>query len=153
MTRTRLKEGDWIVVADGEKALFLRNLTDHENPHFQVVRVKEQDNPPNRDQATDRPGRMPDAGPGQRSALDEADFHRLAKERFAEDLAEILYKRAVAGAYDRLIVVASPMVLGVLRENWHDEVRKRLVAEIPKTLTNHPIDEIERMVKESLDEA
>ena len=33
---TELSQGTWIVVADGEKALFLRNKTDDENPYFDV---------------------------------------------------------------------------------------------------------------------
>ena len=30
---TDLKNGTWVLVADGEKALFLENVTDRKNPH------------------------------------------------------------------------------------------------------------------------
>lgn len=145
-----LKAGAWVLVADGQKALFLKNEMDAQDPHLVVTRIEEQENPPDRAQGTDRPGRMADKGPGQRSALAETDFHQLAKERFAGDLADILYRQAHRGAYDTLVIVAPPQVLGELRRALHKEVAARVVAEIDKTLTNHPIDEIERRVQEAL---
>jgi len=40
-----LGHGLWVVVADGEKALFLRNEGDAKFPDFQVVQEMEQANP------------------------------------------------------------------------------------------------------------
>ncbi|WP_339106948.1 host attachment family protein [Thioclava sp. GXIMD4216] len=140
----KLDTGTWVVIADGEKALFLENITDAKDPNLTVRHVAMQENPPDRAQGTDRPGRMADNGPGQKSAFDETDWHQLAKDRFAEDLAEQLYKLAHRGAYKRLVIAASPKVLGVLRPALHKEVTDKLVAEIPKTYTNAPRDQIER---------
>lgn len=74
----KLKQGTWVVVADSEKALFLNNLTDHENPNLEVIKIESQENPPSREQGANRPGRMPDTGPGQRSAMQDTDWHELA---------------------------------------------------------------------------
>jgi protein required for attachment to host cells len=145
-----LKNGTWVLIADGEKALYLRNITDAENPHLEVVRKEEQENPSTREQGTDRPGRMPDDSQHQRSAMNEADWHRMAKERFARDLAEHLYDLAYKDAFDRIVLVAPPRVLGELRENLHREVTSRVVAELPKDLTHHPVDEIERTLVKAL---
>ncbi len=147
---TKLKNGVWVVVADGEKALFLQNKTDGENPHLTVVRKKEQDNPPDREQSANRPGRMHDGGPGHKSALDDTDWHELAKERFAGDLADLLYDHAHSGDYKEIVLVAAPNILGELRDQIHQEVSEKVVGEIPKTLTNHPLTEIEKIVKEDL---
>ena len=146
-----LSEGTWIVVTDSEKALFLRNLTDHANPNFEVVAKDEQENPPSREQGANRPGRMPDTGPGQRSALDDTDWHLLAKERFARDLADILYDRAHAGAFERIVLVAPPKTLGELRDTLHKEVQDRVVGELAKDFTNHPLDEVETLLKRAFD--
>lgn len=147
-----LAQGTWVVVADGEKALFLENVTDAQDPNLRVVSTAAQDNPASREQGTDAPGRYPDGGAGQRSAVQETDWHRLAKDRFAKDLAETLYARAHAGAFDRLVIVAGPRVLGALREALHAEVKARLVAEVPQELTHHPVAEIERHVVRALAE-
>mgnify|MGYP001106404343 CR=1 FL=1 len=147
---TRIKHHTWVLVADSEKALLLENLTDHEDPNLQVVRKKEQDNPSDLDQSANRPGRMDDNGPGQRSAVDDTDWHELAKERFASDLADLLYGHAHKGNFDDIILVAAPSVLGALRAEMHPEVIGKVKAEIPKTLTNHPLREIESIVKADL---
>ena len=147
---TELTGDSWVVVADGEKALFLRNVTDAEDPHLVVVQKETQENPPTRDQGTDSPGRGHDSGPNQRSAFDETDWHQLAKDRFAHDLADLLYKRAHAGAFERLVIVAAPSVLGELRPALHKEVAARVIATIPKTLTNHALDEVEAILRTEL---
>jgi protein required for attachment to host cells len=148
-----LTKDTWVVVTDSEKALFLRNLTDHADPHLDLRDKTEQDNPSDRDQSANRPGRVRDDGPSQFSALDDTDWHELAKDRFAKDLSDRLYAYAHKGAFDRLVLVTSPQILGALRDEMHNEVRSKVIAEIPKTLTNHPVDQIERLLKQELDTA
>lgn len=140
----------WVLVADGEKALFLRNVTDGEDPFLEVVRKTEQENPKDIAQSANRPGRMHDTGVGQRSAVQDTDWHQLAKERFADDLAEMLYARAHKGRFGRIVLVAPPKILGELRKKLHSEVEHKVIGEVPKTLTNHPVDEIEDQVKAAL---
>jgi len=146
-----LKHGTWVLIADGEKALFLRNDLDEINPDLNVVRIKEQENPSDAEQGVEPPGRMEDTGVQQRSAMQEADWHQLAKDRFADELADLLYKYAHKSAFSRLVVVAPPRVLGELRKTVHKEVASRIVAEVDKDLTNHPLDKVERLLKEELD--
>jgi len=141
-----LSHGTWVLVADGRKALFLENVTDAEAPNLVIRRVEEQDLPPNREQQSDRPGRMADPGPGQRSGLAGADWHELDEARFATDMAEILYRMAHRGVFGRLVVVAPPKTLGTLRDHLHKEVAQRVVAEIAKDLTNHPGDKLEKVL-------
>lgn len=145
MKDIQLKPHTWVVVADGEKALFLINKGDKEYPHLDVFREEEQDNPPNREQAANHPGRFNDGPSVHSSAVQDTDWHQLAKDRFAKDLADILYKKAHAGAFERLVIAADPSTLGELRKEFHQEVEKRIVDEIDKDLTNHPIDDIEKM--------
>lgn len=146
-----LTNGTWVLIADGEKALFLRNDLDEITPGLKVVRIEEQDNPANAGQMSDKPGRKPDTGAGQRSAMEAPDWHALAKERFADELSEILYRYAHKGKFGRIVLVAPSRVLGELRQKLHKEVTSRVVAELPKDLTNHPLDKVEKMLKEALD--
>ncbi|MBL0934805.1 MAG: host attachment protein [Rhizobiaceae bacterium] len=144
MTILKIEHDAWIVVADGEKALFLRNEGDATYPNLQVFRQMHDDNPATRDQGTDRPGRMPNIGGNHRSAVEETDWHRIEKERFATEIADRLYKLAHRDQFKKLIVVAPPAVLGDMRKEFHKEVSDRIIAEVPKTLTNHPVDQIEK---------
>ena len=69
----------WILVADGEKYLVLRNEGSPAAPHLQVIRESEAENPPTREQGSDRPGRM--AGPAPTVAAAGADGVRRAGAR------------------------------------------------------------------------
>ncbi|ETX29556.1 host attachment family protein [Roseivivax isoporae] len=146
----KLTNGTWVLIADGEKALFLRNDLDGDIPVLNVVREEAQDNPKDIDQSANKPGRMQDTGVGQRSAMDDTDWHQLAKERFADDLADILYKQAHKHKFERIVLVAAPQVLGELRNKMHKEVASKVVAEVPKTLTNHPLDKVAEVIRNDL---
>ena len=140
----KLKHGLPVSVADGEKALFLRNQGDNKFPNLEVVHEMEQENPATREQGTDKPGRYAE---GPRSAIEETDWHRLGKERFAVDIADRLYKLAHRGEFDAVVLIAPPRVLGEMRQKLHKEVSGKVQAEIPKTLTNHTISDIENLLQ------
>jgi len=78
--------------------------------------------------------------------MEEADWHHLAKDRFADELADALYRHAHANLFDQLVIIAPPKILGNLRKAFHPEVAERVAAEIPKELTSHPVAEIERLM-------
>lgn len=142
-----LGHGLWVVVADGEKALFLKNEGDAKCPDFQVVQEMEQANPATREQGAERPGRRSDGPSPRNSAYAETDWHRLNKERFADEIAGRLYRFAHRGDFDRLVLVAPPQVLGEMRRKLHKEVTDRVEAEIVKTLTNRPVRGIARLLR------
>lgn len=152
---TTLPHNAWVLIADGEKALILENITDGTDPNLQVRRKETQDNPSDREQSANRPGRMQEGRPGNassgpRSAFQDTDWHELAKERFADDLADMLYRAAHRGDFDKLVIAASPQILGELRDKMHKEVSDKVIGEIDKTLTNHSIDDIEKIVTDEL---
>lgn len=146
MDRITLKHGLWLMVADGEKALFLKNEGDTKYPNFEVMREMEKENPPTRQQGSDRPGRLSDGPSVHRSAVADTDWHKVGKLRFAEEIAGRLYKMAHRGDFKEIMLIAPPLVLGELRKKLHDEVSAKVVGEIPKTLTNHAVFDIEKLL-------
>ncbi len=149
MSHVTIPHDAWVLVGDGEKAIILRNEGDAEYPNLVVERSFEHENPPTREQGTDRPGRYKDPPAttnSQRSAFEATDWHRIEKSRFAKAIAERLYKLAHANRFEKLIVVAPPATLGDLRGAFHEEVTRRVVAEVDKTLTQHPVYEIEKVL-------
>ena len=136
--------GAWILIGDGEKALFLVNQGDATLPVLETLRVMDNHNPPTGEQGADAPGRMSD-GPGpHRSAVQNTDWHEIEKHRFAKEVADFLYKAAHANRFSKLVVAAPPKTLGDLRKEFHPEVSERIVAEIGKDFTNEPPYEIEK---------
>lgn len=152
----------YVLVADGRKMLFFRNEGDEAYPNLEVVTATEQKNPKTSEQGTDAPGRgftaggthrsgniSSQAGANHRSGYEQTDFHQLEEDRFAADAADMLKKRALANEFEKLLIVAPPTTLGELRKHYHKEVEQRLVGEIAKDLTNHPVDQIEKIISES----
>jgi protein required for attachment to host cells len=135
-----------VLVGDGRKALFLRNKGATAKLRLEVEDVLAQDNPPTSEQGTARPGRASASVGTARSAMEETDWHRLAEERFATEIADALYKRVHAGHCDSLVVVAPPRVLGEMRKAFHKEVSACISAELSKELTSHTVPEIEKIL-------
>ena len=137
-----------VLVGDGARAVFLKNTGTPMAPNLVVARVLQQRNPPTREQGTDRPGRLAGADvKSQRSAVEDTDWHQLAEDRFATNIADALYRSAHANRYQRLIIVAPPKVLGTLRKSLHKEVLNRIEAEVPKDLATHSVPSIQRELK------
>ena len=141
----QLQNGAWVLVVDGAKALILENVTDGADPNLRVVRKDENDAPDSRGESTTGPEQDGDQKKGTASA-----HHTFEEHRFAEEMAERLYKMAHRGRFQQLVIVAPPKVLGTLRQKLHKEVASRVVAEVHKTLTGHPVDQIERIVADEL---
>jgi protein required for attachment to host cells len=146
MTQVNIPTGALVLVGDGRKALFLRNRGNPQRVELITERVLEQKNPPTREQGTDQPGRYLGSDGVSRSAMEETDWHQLAEQRFAVEVAEELYRSAHVNGFEELVVVAPPKVLGNLRAAFHKEVADRVVAEVPKDLTSHPVPEVARLL-------
>jgi protein required for attachment to host cells len=148
----RLVPGTRVLVADGAKAMVLRNAGDAQAPNLKLEKSYGQDNPPTREQGTDKPGRTNDSL-GRRSAMETPDWHRVAEDRFIERIASDMAADLSAGAYEKLVVVAPPIALGVLRKAMSAAVLEAIACEIGKDLTKHPVPEIEKAVTKALAEA
>ncbi|WP_028348802.1 host attachment family protein [Bradyrhizobium murdochi] len=144
--KPRISHNALVLIGDGKKALFLRNKGTPQQLNLEVEHVLEQENPATREQGTDRPGRSVQSVGAARSAMEQADWHYIAEERFAGTIADALYRLAHGNRFEKLVVVAPAKVLGNLRQAFHAEVAERIVGEIPKQLTSHPIPDIERLM-------
>lgn len=140
-----------VLVTDGRKLLLLRNAGDAEFPNLRTILSKVDENPADRAQKSDSPGRAfsSSLGGAGRSAYDETDLHERRETAFAIAAAALLHDRLQAGPRQPLIVVAPPKTLGELRAHYCDAVRKNLVGEIAKDLVKHPLPEIEQIVGRS----
>ena len=141
-----LKHGPWVVVADGQKYLLLRNKLDTEFIDLRVIGVEEIENPPARELSSDRSGRMNDTFVGAKSALSETDWHKVEKQRHAQHLAEKLEDWAGKGLYEDIVIIADAHSLGQLRAAYGGKTKVRILGEIAKDLTNMPVDKIEEAV-------
>jgi protein required for attachment to host cells len=145
MTHLKIKHGDWVFVGDGRKALLLRNEGDPDLLDLRRIEVREDDNPPSREQGSDGPGRS-GVNIGPRSAIDTTDWHALEEERFAAAVAQRLNGAAEEGQFEHIVIVAPPKVLGELRQQFSKKLQGKILAEIDKDLTHHTFPEIAKVL-------
>lgn len=145
--RAGVPHGAGVVIADGRKALILRNDGTAVAPKLATLQAL--DNPETRetrDIGTDRPGRTHESSTTRRSAMEQPDYHTQAEQRFAGVVAEAVHALHADGTLPAFVLVAAPRTLAVLRDELPKQVQGVILDEIAKDLTNHPLPEIEKLL-------
>jgi protein required for attachment to host cells len=141
---TKLPHDALVFIGDGRKALFLRNAGDETVLDLRTEKIFAEDNPPTHEQGTDKPGRgFARAGAHRRSAMEETDWHHLEEQRFVAQVAKALEELVRSRDVPALLITAPPKTLAELRKAFHPDVKAKIVGELGKDLTNHPVSEIE----------
>jgi protein required for attachment to host cells len=78
--------------------------------------------------------------------MEQTDWHARAEMAFAARLAQQLGEWAAANRFDKLVVIAAPQMLGLLRAAWDTRVAASIIAEIDKDLTGLPVARIETVI-------
>ena len=132
-----------ILVADGSRArlYFSKSPTEPWEEMEDLIEPKGRMH--DGDLVSDHPG-SDSAGGGQgRHVLDERTAPTSAvHQAFASELCEDLERRRVAGEFNRLVVVAAPAFLGMLRKCRGTEVAKLVVEELDKDLVVESADAV-----------
>ena len=140
---TRIKNGDWVAVCDGRKALLFENAGDEEFPNFKMRDVMEHKVEANRDIDSDRPGRVHESATSGRSAVEAVDHHDLEEKAFLAQVSKRLDEFLSAGEFRHLIIIAPPRALGAIRKTYSAALRATIRTEIDQDLVKMPINEIE----------
>ena len=144
MEKLKTASGEWVVVCDGRKALILENIGDAVFPNLHTREVKEHAVPSTQAQGSDVPGRAFASVGAARSAVDQTDWHRQLEDDFLRGLAAELDHAVTAGKTRRIVVVAPPRALGVLRHAYPGRLRGAIKAEVPHDYVKLPVFEIEK---------
>ena len=144
MAKLKIRQGDWVIVCDGTKALVLENAGDEKFLNLKTREVLEQPAPKTHEQGSDEPGRAFQSVGAARSAMEQTDWHTQDEQRFLHKLAGHLEAAVNGGSAKSVVIVAPPRALGVLRQHYSHILRNALRAEIDKDLVKLPVHEIER---------
>lgn len=129
----------WVLLADGARARILENDGPGRGLHEVEGYEYSSDHAATHDLVADRQGRSHSSHGPARSAIESrTDPHRQLKAHFAQHLAEVLAKGLEQKAFDRLVLVASPVTLGDLRHTISDHVKATVAGEIAQDLTKMP---------------
>ena len=144
MSKLKIRQGDWVVVCDGRKALVLENTGDDKFLNLKTREVFDHPDPKTHELGTDAPGRSFSSVGHGRSAVEQTDWHTQEEERFLRKLAEHLDAEVKAGRAKSIVIVAPPRALGVLRPAYSHDLKKAMRTEIDKDLVRMPVHEIEK---------
>ena len=146
MEKCKIEHGTWIVVCDGRKALILENAGDTKVPNFRMRETHEHADEPTHALGTAPPGRTFQSMGYRRGAVTQTDWHDQAERSFLHALAKRLDTALAEGRVRKLIMVASPRALGMIRETYSAALRHAINREIAKDLVKSPIHEIEQAI-------
>ena len=127
----------WILISDASRARLFAT-----NGKLKVwTLVQELDHPASRAKGVDimsgAPGRtQQSSGLGSRPAMEPPTPPKeVEAEHFAQQLAAVLEHGHGRNAFSRLILVAPPQFLGLLRKTLSAQVSKRVIASVDKDYT------------------
>lgn len=135
-----------VMVADGTKVLFLRNHGDQNQIDLRTESHDKREDRKDREIKTDAPGVARQSFGSNVPTLEETDFHRQEKDRWAKEAADELKKRALRNDFETLAIVAPPRTLAILKKCLHKEVERRVVLTLNKEMTDRPIPDIEELL-------
>ena len=126
----------WVMVANSSRAA----LYSADSPVGALQEVESFDHPPARQHVqeltSDLPGRAFDsAGQGRHAMEQRTDPKQQEAINFAKELSKRLDTAAAQQSFDRLVLVAAPAFLGLLRKQLSDATQKLIGTEIAKDLT------------------
>jgi protein required for attachment to host cells len=126
-----LQAGAIVAVIDGEQMKLFRNSA-HE-PKIELVVQNDVDL------------RIANVGSGgrHRSTTANPDRSRQREDNFAAAAAGYLNQEALAGRIDQLVIVADPRTLGEMRKHFHDALLGKILRQLDRDLTGHPVQEIQ----------
>jgi protein required for attachment to host cells len=117
-----------ILVADGAKAMVLRNIA----PTGAELELRDEGRiEPNSSAQGPSGSRPEDQSPGQ-----------TGEATFAKQIAQALNTLKERNDFDALVLVADPQTLGQIRSALHKTVENAVIKSLSKDLTNHSLAEI-----------
>ncbi len=146
MLKLTFGQGDWIVVCDGARAIFLENAGDEKFPNFKTFDARKEPHESTHEPHSEGPGRVFQSVGSRRSGTEQENPKQQAEVEFLEQLGHDLEAAAKAGKVRKLHIVASPKSLGILRHTYGHAIKSVLGEEIAKDYATMPVHEIERLL-------
>lgn len=132
----------WIVVSDGSRARFFMAR----GAEGEWVKFEELEHPPSRvkrlELVTDAAGK----GPDKRAFDMSSDPKQVEEARFAHQIAQTLDTAHAQDAFQRLMIVAPPRFMGMLRAALSPRVQKAIYATLDKDYTRLDQRELQERV-------
>jgi protein required for attachment to host cells len=137
--------GTLVMVVDGAHARLFRNVGGDIAPRLTLIEEEAHTSPRTSSMGTDRPGRVHESATTGRSSHASPDYHQIDEDRFAASAAERM--TALMTGDVRMILIAPPHTLGIIRKHLKPGIRQHVLAEISKDYAERSPAEIAAMLE------
>ena len=133
----------WVIVADSSRAKIYAQAQANSELDETVDLVHPSARLRGTDLSSDRAGAHAGGFGQEAHALDpRTDAKEHEAETFAKELADRLESGRTSGQFQKLVLMAPPEFLGVLREELNDELRKLVTGALAKDLVKRSAEEV-----------
>jgi protein required for attachment to host cells len=140
----------WVLVADSSRA----RIFAADSPTSALTEFRTMVNPLGRqheqDMTSDLPGSQAGHDGRHHAVSGETDPKKTEAINFAKSISDYLEESISKHGYTKLVVVAAPAFLGLLREHMTPESIRRVTLELNKDLTQHSTDDIRQHLPKRL---
>lgn len=116
--------------------------------------VKEIEHPENKlrdvDLTSDKPGRYKSMGSAHGTYTQESDPKEIKIENFSREIAKILEHENTIHSYERIILIASPHMNGLLQKHINKQVKNLIASNIEKDLTDFNESQLLKYLNDSV---
>lgn len=131
-----LPKGTYVAVADGEKLNLFRNSGDEVALELTPV-------------AHDAESRDNQRSRSRQTSSSNPAGSQANEDNFVASMVDYLNKEVLDGRIGGLVVIAAPRALGEMRKHYHKVLMEKLVGEIAKDLTGHPVEDVAHAIREA----
>jgi len=136
----------WVVVADGGRANIYENVGDIGEISLKLLRAVDQHNARKRDNGHDHTSQAQGGQGHHKSALEPKNPQAAEKHDFLQLLIDGLIFDVQSGQCRELVLIASPLALGTLRQHMPAALAAKIVKEVNKDYTHLAANELSKLL-------
>jgi protein required for attachment to host cells len=140
----------WIVLADASSARMYAPQANGRDWTLTAELGHPQGRAKESELGRDRPGRVKQSAGGRSAMEPPTPRKKVEMEKFARQIAQALDDALVRKAYDRLVLVAPPAFVGLLRGTLTERVTQRISATLEKDYLHLDPPELRERLREQL---
>jgi protein required for attachment to host cells len=147
-TDMRIDQQTLVLIADGQRATFLRNCAKAETISLEILHSMAFFNQANRDLNPDRPGHTKVGMTERGTSYEQTDVHQANEVSFLGGVIAALDGVMNEHSLSKIALIAEPRALGVLREHMPDALMTKVVCDLDKDYTKTPLPELEAILRQ-----
>jgi protein required for attachment to host cells len=137
----------WVVVANKAEARIYSQKRLRGPLSLVKTRIHDEGRAHLQDLVSDQPGRVHDRmGPARHRMEPNTGFQEEDLLRFARDVTDHLATAHQRKEFDRLVLIAAPAFLGMLRKTVSPNIAEVIIDEIPKDMIGHDVERIQEQL-------